>query len=167
MDNNKKIQENKEFWNEQKAVKRLIWRLAPKENGTYSRFEPNETDFNALKSLLGSLDRDKKINVSNNVLFAKLYIYNLTMNIRHFETTVLEDYPAKDLSLLLSKPLDLFYQSFYKDLQDNQLNKLLKVPESEQKEVLKEYQRLKETFTLDIVTSKLDSMINQCLKKYS
>lgn len=167
MDNEKKIQENKEFWNEQKSVKRLIWRLAPKENGSYSRFQPDKTDFNALKSLLGSLDRDKKINVANNVLFAKLYIYHLTMNIRKFETTVLDDFPAKDLSLLLDKPLDLFYQSFYNDLQDNQLNKLLKVPEPEQEEVIKEYKRLKETFTLEMVTSKLDDMINKSLKRYS
>uniref|UniRef100_UPI003F6CBE99 hypothetical protein n=1 Tax=Polaribacter sp. TaxID=1920175 RepID=UPI003F6CBE99 len=121
MDNEKKIKDNKDFWDVDKSVKRLIWRLAPKENGQYFKFEPNENDFNALKSLLGSLDRDKKINVANNVLFAKLYIYHLTMNIRYFNTTVLENYPAQDLNRMLSKPLSMFYKSFHKDLQDNQL----------------------------------------------
>jgi hypothetical protein len=168
MDNEKKIKDNKDFWDVDKSVKRLIWRLSPKENGQYYKFEPNQNDFNALKSLLGSLDRDKKINVANNVLFAKLYIYDLTMRIRYFGTTVLDNYPVQDLNRMLSKPLSMFYKSFHKDLQDNQLNKLLDTEnEKEQKEILKEYERLKKTFTLEFVSSKLDDMINKALKRFS
>lgn len=168
MDNEKKIKDKKDFWDVDKSVKRLIWRLSPKENGQYYKFEPNENDFKSLKSILGSLDRDKKINVANNVLFAKLYIYHLTMNIRYFETTVLNSFPEKDLHNLLSKPLGLFIKAFYNDLQENQLNKLLKTnDENKQKEIVNDYERLKETFSLDYVTDKLLESINNALKKYS
>lgn len=168
MDNNKKIKDNKSFWEVDKAVKRLIWRLSPKENGNYFKFEPNESDFNALKSILGSLDRNKKINIANNTLFAKLYIYHLTMNIRHFETTVLNSYPEKELKRMLDKPLEMFVQSFYNDLHNNQLNKLLKTEnEKEQKDILESVEQLKKTYTLDYVRGKLFDSINKSLKTYS
>lgn len=166
--NEKKIEDYKTFWNVEKAVKRLIWRLSPKENGKYFSFEPNKDDFNALKSILGDLDRQKKINLPNNVLFAKLYIYILTQNIRFYETTALNDYPNKDLAKMLNTPLDYFYQAFYNDLHNNQFNKLLKSESKENDlEILKEFEELKKTFTLELITSKLDNMINESLKKYS
>lgn len=168
MHNEDKIKRNKEFWEVDKAVKRLVWRLAPNSKGEYSNFRVLEDDFNALKSILGSLDRDKKINVSNNVLLAKLYIYHLTMNIRYFGTTVLDEYPQKDLGRLLDLPLEKFTQAFYKDLIDNQLNKLVETDnENEQKEILKQYEDFKKTFTLEFVENKLFDMVNKALKRYS
>ena len=168
MDNNEKIKRNKDFWDVVKAVKRLVWRLAPNDKGEYSNFRVLEDDFLALKSILGEIDRLNKINLPNNTLFAKLYIYHLTMNIRHFGTTVLDNYPHSDLHRLLSKPLDLFFQSFYNDLQDNQLNKLLNCKtDEEKKEVWNDFVKYKETFTLQFITEKLTSQINEALKRFS
>lgn len=168
MDNRSKIQKEKDFRDVEKSVKRLIWRLAPNENGDFTSFLPNTNDFNSLKSILGSLDRDKKINVSNNVLFAKLYIYHKTMIIRHYGTTALELETQKEISRLLEKPLDLYFEAFHRDLHDNQLNKLMdSKTEKEKIEIIEQYKNLKKTFTLDYVKSKLLEEINEALKTFS
>ena len=55
MDNRSKIQKEKDFRDVEKSVKRLIWRLAPNENGDFTSFLPNTNDFNSFKSILGSM----------------------------------------------------------------------------------------------------------------
>jgi hypothetical protein len=168
MDNEEKIKRNKEFWNVDKAVKRLVWRLAPNNKGEYSNFKVVEDDFYALKSILGSLDREKNKVLSYAPLFAKLYIYHLTMNIRYYETTVLNEFPHYDLHKLLDKPLHLFFEAFYTDLQNNQLNRLIDCKTEEEKDqVLKDYKYYQKTFTLEYITDKLTKQINEALKTYS
>lgn len=150
-----------------KAVNRFQFRFTKQENGDYKNFKPNHSDIEAINTILSWINRQKEDSVRNNHLFAKLYIYHLTMNIRHYQTTVLDDYPQKDLSRLLDKPLELFYQSFYNDLIDNQLNKLLHTEtEKEDVAILKEYEDFKKTFTLGIVKSKLTDMISEALNRF-
>lgn len=112
-------------WDLKKAGQRLLWRLQPAEDG-YKSFKPNDNDFAALKCILTFVNNQLSEVVNNNKLFAKLYIYHLTMNIRYYETTVLDPFPSTDLHKLLDRPLAVFYKAFYKDLIDNQLNKLTK-----------------------------------------
>lgn len=125
MSNQTKIQENKEYWDVKRSGEKLLWRLSPDDDGKFKSFTPNLKDYNALKSVLGWINRQTSKNVDNNVLFAKLYIYHLTMNIRHYGTTVLNEFPTNDLLRLLDTPLNLFYKSFHQDLHGNQLNKLV------------------------------------------
>lgn len=164
---NDKIKQNKEFWDIEKSAKRLIWRLAPNEKGETQSFKPNENDFNALKSILGSLDREKNKSMSYAPLFAKLFIYVLNQNIRHLETTFLDTIPEKELSRLLNTNVELFFKAFYNDLKDNQLNKLTKTDDkNKQNEILKEYQDLQKTYTYDYVKGQLIDMINKALKRF-
>ena len=51
------------------------------------------------------------------------------MEIRSYGTTVLNPLPLNKLSSILKKPLPLFYDAFYKDLINNQLNKLVEFDE--------------------------------------
>ena len=124
--NHKKIEDNKNHWDVKKSGERLLWRFATDEKGNYKSFTPNENDFVALKSVLGFINRQTNENVENNQLFAKLFIYHLTMEIRQFGTTVFNDYPLDKITKLLKTPLHLFCKAFYDDLHHNQLNKLVK-----------------------------------------
>ena len=189
-----------------KAGERLLWRLSPKENGDHTTFKANENDFNALKTILEHINRQEKISVKNQSLFAKLFIYELTMEIRNYQTTVLNPFPLQKLSSLLSKPIEVFYDAFYSDLINNQLNRLTDfdninkqiekdikeaeenypnyegitskedyikskrlemISDEKQIEVLKDYSRLKETFTLDFVVDKLNGNIAEAINKFS
>ena len=189
-----------------KAGERLLWRLSPKENGDYTTFKANENDFNALKTILEHINRQEKISLKNQSLFAKLFIYELTMEIRDLQTTVLNPFPLKKLSNLLKRPLESFYDAFYKDLINNQLNKLTDfdkinrqieedilnaeqdypkfdgisskeayiktkkaqiISEEKQIEVLKDYSRLKKTFTFGFVVDKLNGNITEAINKFS
>jgi len=169
MSNEEKIKYSKEYWDVKKSGKRLLWRLSPNKNGEYMPFNVTKEDFNALKSLLGYINRVENKSIYNNQLFAKLYIMELVGRIRENQTTVFNDFVFTELSHQLSKPLDLFYKAFYQDLCNNQLNKLTKsnFTDKEGKEVLMDYKRFKETFPLEYVTSKLDEMMNLTLHRRS
>lgn len=167
--NEEKIKQSKDYWDVKRSGKRLLWRLSSDKNGNFRTFEPNEDDFNALKSVLGCLNRYESKVIYNNQLFAKLYIMELVGQIRENETTIFNDFIFKQISSQLSKPLDLFYKAFYEDLCSNQLNKLTKVnfTDKEGNDIIMDYKRFKETFPLEYVTSKLDEMINITLHKRS
>jgi len=113
----------------EKAGKNLLYKLSPNKDGVYFNFKPTENDFKDLKTVLGWINRQTELSLKNNTLFAKLFIYELTMEIRSYGTTVLNPLPLNKLSSILKKPLPLFYDAFYKDLINNQLNKLVEFDE--------------------------------------
>lgn len=169
MENDEKIRYSKEYWDVKNAGKRLLYKLSPMKNGKYRTIDVEEKDFNALKSLLGYINRVENKTIYNNSLYAKLYLMDMVGRIRQNETTIFNETIFKDLSYQLSKPLDLFYLAFYEDLCSNQLNRLTKgnFTDKEGKEVLLDYKRFKETFTLEYVTNKLNEMMNLTLHKRS
>lgn len=169
MNNEKKIKQNKEYWDVKNSGKKLLWRLSPNKKGEYIAFKPTENDFNALKSLLGYINRVESKTIYNNQLFAKLYIMHLTQEIRKNETTIFNDFIFNELSNKLSLTLDLYYKAFYEDLCSNQLNRLTRgtFTDKEGNEILMDFKRFKDTFSLDYVTSKLDEMMNLTLHRRS
>ena len=189
-----------------KAGERLLWRLSAKENGEYTTFKANENDFNALKTILEHINRQEKISLKNQSLFAKLFLYELTMEIRNYGTTVLNPFPLKKLSSLLKTPLKNFYDAFYQDLMNNQLNQLVDfdninkkirediaeaelnyptiegitskenyiknkesqlISDEKQIEVLKDYSRIKETFTFSYMVDKVNGTLAEAINKFS
>lgn len=149
-------------WDIKSAGERLLWRFKQGK-----AFKPNDLDLDALKCLLSWVNRQTSENISNNQLFAKLYIYHLTMNIRYYETTVLNEFPVGDLHRLLSRPLSSFYKSFFIDIHNNQLNKLIDVNVEERQDVLDEYKKLQQTFTEDYIIAMLDEQMSNALNRYS
>jgi hypothetical protein len=169
MENDDKIKYSKEYWDVKNSGKRLLYKLSPMKNGKYRTLEVEEKDFNALKSLLGYINRVESKTILNNQVMAKLYIMELVGQIRENETTIFNDFLFKELSNQLGKPLNLFYKAFYEDLCSNQLNRLAKenFTDKEGKEIVMDYKRFKETFSLQYVTNKIDEMINLTLHKRS
>lgn len=169
MSNEEKIKYSRQFWDVKNSGKRLLYKLSPMPNGKYRTFEPNEDDFNALKSLLGYVNRQNSENIKNNQLFAKLYIMELVHEIRRNETTVFNDRIFHQISNKLAMPLGLFYKTFYEDLCSNQLNRLTKgtFTDKEGNDIVMDYKRFKETFSLQHVVDNIDEQINKALHRYS
>ena len=168
MNNLKKLADNKTFWNVQKAGEKLLWRLSPQKNGEYKAFKPNDSDFNALKSILGMINRIEKNNVANNRLFAKLYINFLTQEIRYHETTVFNEDIFTIVNSKLNYSLDSYYAAFVNDLQGNQWNRILKDKTvEEQLETVKMYEQFKQTFSYGFCVPKLNEAINHAILTYS
>jgi hypothetical protein len=169
MENEQKIKYSKEYWDVKNAGKRLLYKLSPMKNGKYRTIEVDESDFNALKSLLGYINRVEDKTIYNNELFAKLYIMELVGQIRENETTVFNSFIFERLSNQLGKPLDLYYKAFYDDLCANQLNRLTEnnFDTKEADEIIKDRIRFEETFSLDYVKTKLNEMMNATLHRRS
>ena len=146
-------------WNLEKAIKRIAWRFTSNKP-----FTPNDNDLDALNSVIGWSNRQQADAVKSNQLFAKLYIYHLNQTIRYFESNIFDDIPQKDLSRLLDLPLDNYYSAFHKELQSNNVTRVVKDKTIANEDLLKE---LEEKYTLEVVTEKLDEMINEALNRFS
>lgn len=168
-ENENKLNQNRQFWDIKKSGERLLWRISPNENGEYKPFKPNESDFNALKSILGTINRFEGKVLYNNKLFAKLYLMQLVGDIRENNTSIFNEMIFTNLSSQLAKPLDLFYLAFYEDLCANQLYKLSEknVEDIDMREFILDQKRFKETFSIEYVTSKLNEMMNKTLHRRS
>ena len=142
-----------------KALDRLAWRFTSKKS-----FTPNENDIDSLNTIIGWMNRQQSESVKNNQLFAKLYIYFLNQTIRYFEANIFDDIPQKELSKLLDLPLDNYYNAFHKELQNNNINRVVENKNINRADLLKEMQ---EKYTLEECTIKLDTMINEALNRFS
>ena len=87
----------------EESVERLQWRFS-----TNKSFKPNQNDANALNFIFDWITRQKDINALNSDLFAKLYILQLNKTIRDFDSTVFDEIMQKEVSRVLSIPLDRF-----------------------------------------------------------
>ena len=168
MNNIKKLADNKEFWNVKKAGERLQWRTSPNERGDFKTFKVNESDSNAVNSILGMINRIEKNNLANNTLFAKLYLIFLTQEIRHHETTVFNEDIFTIVNAKLNFPLESYYAAFINDLHGNQFNKILiDDGEKDQMKTVKMAQEFKEKHTPDFCIPKLNKAMNHALLTYS
>lgn len=160
--NQQKVKDAAAYWDVKKAGERLLWRFSLKS------FAPNEDDQMALKSVLAWINRNASENVNNNQLFAKLYVYFLTQEIRYNQATVLDEKLQKKVHSMLDKPLALFYKAFINDLYSSQFNKLKEGQTlQESNEVMMDIIQFKETFNEDYCIGKLNQMISESLNRFS
>jgi len=146
-------------YNTDKAINRLAWRFTSKKP-----FTPNQSDIDSLNVLISWMNRQQDGTIKNNQLFAKLYIYNLNQSIRYFEASVFDDIPQKEVSRLLDLPLKNYYSAFHKELQGNNITRVVENKNIPKEDILKE---LEEKYTLEECTKQLDKMINEALNRFS
>tara|TARA_R110002051_G_C8769409_1_gene503366 strand:+ start:33088 stop:33555 length:468 start_codon:yes stop_codon:yes gene_type:complete len=150
---------NKQYnYNVQKAASKLLWRFNS-VNGQTKSFNPNKDDIQSLNTLLECVNREKKEKLSQNVLFAKLFIYALTDHLRKFETTIFDKEITKQLSMMLEKPLDVFYKAFEEDLYNNQTKRI----ELKDGVTIDDFKR---TYTTEFIQMNLDLMITEALNRF-
>lgn len=156
-----KIEKSKRHWDVKKAGNRLLWRF-----NSGKPFTPNESDIDALHSVLDWINRNESANVNGNQLFAKLYIYYLTDHLRKYESTVFNSDLTKELNRRLATPVEMFYKAFVKDLHLNQLQKLLESSVgNDPAEIVAQSKVFKETYSEDYVVSKLNEMISEAINR--
>lgn len=145
-------------YNIQKAASKLLWRFS-KVNGLNKSFTPNNDDIESLNTLLECINREKKQKIQRNAITAKLFIYVLTDHLRKFETTIFDKEIAKQVSIMLDKPLEVFYKAFEEDLYNNQ-TKLIELKEGV---TLEDF---KKTYTSEFIQMNLDLMITEALNRF-
>ena len=165
----------------EKALQRLEWRFT---NGT---FTPNQKDFDAVNDIITWINNQKSEAINNNHLFAKLYLYELNRLTELHHTTTFDLLPQKELSRLLNTPLELFYEAFYKNF-NNQIqqevfenNGIEIIPKHQKTEVQLNQERvalrnmskedvlkiISEAYTYQEVTEILNNMISEALNRFA
>ena len=148
-----------------KAGDRLIWRLKPNENGQYINFKPNESDFKALKTVLGWITSEKEKSVLDNEILVKLYIYSLNDLIRKYDTDVLDGMVQKELSKILDTPLHLFYDAFDRSLVEVQMNKIIERARDKSGNKITKA-KFMEVYDTDFQKEQLNHMISEALNRF-
>lgn len=84
-----------------KAIERLAFTIT-KQN------KPNQTDLDALKTLVEWIDNSKKQEIRNNYLFAKMYVYNFVHEVLHYKDSFNFNYgkSQKKIHEILEMPLN-------------------------------------------------------------
>lgn len=141
----------------QKSASKLLWRFKH-TNGLGKSFTPNKDDVLSLNTLLECINREKKTKIQKNVISAKLFIYVLTDHLRKFETTIFDKEIMKQVSMMLDKPLEVFYKAFEEDLYNNQ-TKRLKLKEGVTIE------DFKKEYSTEFIQMNLDLMITEALSR--
>lgn len=139
-----------------KAVQRLSWQFSRGVS-----FKPNQNDVDALNRIFEWITSQKEINLLNQQPFAKLYIERLVREIRENKSTVFNINMQKEVSRVLSMPIELFYEAFHSDLHNNQIRKVLK--DKLKKDVT--FKDMESFYTLEFVTDKLNHMITESINK--
>lgn len=148
-----------------KAASKLLWRFKF-TNGLGKSFKPNKDDVESLNTLLECINREKKVKIQKNVLFAKLFIYVLTIYLREYKTTIFNKMITKEVSYLLDKPLDLFYKAFEDELYNNQINdicEIVKLKETGRNITVDDFKKL---YSSEYIQQNLDLMITEALNRF-
>ncbi len=141
----------------EKSIERISWQFSRGVS-----FKPNDADVISWNNIIQWIASQKQVTMSNQQLFAKLYIEKLVREIRESKSTVFDNDIQKEVSRVLSMPIELFYKAFHSDLHNNQIKKVLK-------DKLKEdvtFEDMENKYTLDFVTNKLNEMITESINEF-
>lgn len=106
-----------------KAVDRFVWRFS--KDTSYNKWKVNESDLEALNTIIDFVKNKHKQQLQANQLFAKLYVMVYAQFLQRYNATVFDDIPQVELHKLLDKPLSVFIQRFTDRLNDSELYSLL------------------------------------------
>lgn len=90
-------------YNLKSAFQRLTWRF------TSGKFEPNQNDLDALKTIADWVNREKEERINQNRYFGKLVVYCLMREIEYFNDTNLAE---KKLHEVLNFPLAYWFDRY-------------------------------------------------------
>jgi len=95
------------------AVQRIFWRLG---NG---QFTPNQKDIDSMKEIAEWINRQKQIDLDNNKLFAKIYVYCFMHEIQFYKDI---NFAQKKMHELLNQDIEEHYDLFSKRLNELKLD---------------------------------------------
>jgi len=137
---------------------------------------PNEKDIEAFNSILEVLEQTQKQTIQDNLLFAKLYAYNLQEFTRHYKCV---NVATGKLNELLSESIDFRIEFLTAQIKQTELCKVITddffaiLSPKKAREKLKEFPTLEKEFIhiwdfwdSDNVTSHLEANVNLSLQKF-
>lgn len=145
-----------------KALNRISWRMQ-------NSWKSNQNDIDAYNQIVDFVNNTNKIN--DYQLFAKLYIWVYGQLLIHYNATVFDKEPQKELHRILDKPLTQIIEEFTNKLNQTELYQLLQdkgistKPHGEKDKVL-ELDQYPEWKTED-VKNNLETMINRAINQFS
>ena len=100
-------------------INNSIWLI---QQGIIGKFKANRNEKIAFNTIAKFYNKNKKENLQNNELFAKMFIFTYSKFLTHFNTTIYDDIPSKELARLLYKPTSYFIERLTDELNDREIN---------------------------------------------
>lgn len=100
----------------EKAIGQFTYRL---QNG---RYEPNQSDVEALTFIVDWINREKTREITDNVLFAKLFCRVFAQEVDYYKGDF--KLAQKTMHEYLKQPIEFYYDKFIKDIDKTSLNVL-------------------------------------------
>ena len=137
---------------------------------------PNEKDIEAYNCILEVLEQTQTKTIQDNLLFAKLYAYNLQEFTRHYKCVQIA---TEKLNELLAENIDYRIEFLTAQIKQSELSKVITddffsaVSPSKAREILSRYPNLEKEFihiwdfwTNENVTSHLETNVNLAIQKF-
>ena len=137
---------------------------------------PNEKDIEAYNCILEVLEQTQTKTIQDNLLFAKLYAYNLQEFTRHYKCVQIA---TEKLNELLAENIDYRIEFLTAQIKQTELSKVITddffsaVSPSKAREILSRYPNLEKEFihvwdfwTNENVTSHLETNVNLTIQKF-
>ena len=163
--------------NIEKALNQFAYRV---KNG---RYEPNQSDLDALVFIVDWINREKATQLKQNILFAKLFCHTFAQEVKFYDGDF--DFAQKKMHDYLKHPIEHYYDIFTKEINDVAMNKFIRsigISEKHpvllsEKETLLEKEALKNNseeiekyfngaFEEDKVTLSLNNTITEYINRY-
>ena len=137
---------------------------------------PNEKDIEAYNCILEVLEQSQAKTIQENLLFAKLYAYNLQEFTRHYKCVQIA---TEKLNELLAENIDYRIEFLTAQIKQTELSKVITddffyaVSPSKAREILSRYPNLEKEFihvwdfwTTENVASHLETNVNLTIQKF-
>lgn len=138
--------------NIEKQLQRIAWRF-----GEGKKFQPNQNDIEAYNDIAEYIDQKQRQQIIDNQLFGKLYIFIYREFVRHYQATVMDEIPQKELHKILARDLRLLVNEVKDDLN------MFELKNSIESKRHSEYKPM----TYDDVADNLKIMVNGALNTYT
>ena len=168
--------------NIEKAINRLQFRFS-----SGNQFKPNNYDLEGVNYIIDWVNNQRSETFNNNVLFAKLFMYVFADLTRKYESNFLDTFIQKELYKLLDTDLKIYYSritdlvnditkfEYFKSKGVNLVHPMIKTNDDKirELEILKNMSKedlkplIDNEFTQDDVINILNSMITECLNRYT
>lgn len=98
------------------AINRITWRT---KNG----WKTNDNDVTAINTIIDFVNKQQSKQINDLHLFAKLYIFVYGQFLKHYNTTVFDKIPKKEIDEILKQPVENLIGIFTQQLNDSELYK--------------------------------------------
>lgn len=100
-------------------IENAIWLIG---QGMKGKFKANRNEKISFNTIAKFYEKNKKGNLQNNELFIKMFIFTYSKFLNHFNTTIYDDVPLKELLRLLDKPISYFIDRLTNELNEREIN---------------------------------------------